>query len=427
MANTSAALLDLCSLSPNDTIVPGSNLTWAGAAAGAIHQLPGRFYLRPNNGGALLPWVWTILILLVHIPIVIIRVVRWETVQTWCLACTLFTIAVTALSYTSTEFRAAEVLTWTPLVLIIDAGSMTQVLFLVMDEFRLWPRLRAAIRSSRTTDQLCENPQEPGQAEEPKCEAPKEPVQASITEVVPLHNATGQLCENPQVPEAVPLRPDANPNHSKRDLPSLFTSKPLYIGLGSLLLLLTVCVLQILGLAHARHHWLRASATPPQASWCSRFFQPFPIAVLDGNCNIWPIDQASSYGGVGCILIPGTQQIAWLKGTVIGISLSLLLEALDVLILALVQSGKRWRGIKMRRPWCTMIAGLVVLGLTLVFGLVYGSMLPPGIAEKVWMVADEADGVVVYEARLGPPGLRGALIAWNDGVFEGWGSTYFGG
>ena len=39
-----------------------------------------------------MPWVYTVIILLLHIPVVIIRVVRWEAVQTWCLIATFFTV-----------------------------------------------------------------------------------------------------------------------------------------------------------------------------------------------------------------------------------------------------------------------------------------------------------------------------------------------
>ena len=42
-----------------------------------------------------MPYVYTAVILIVHIPVVIIRVVRWETVQTWCLIATFFTVVLT--------------------------------------------------------------------------------------------------------------------------------------------------------------------------------------------------------------------------------------------------------------------------------------------------------------------------------------------
>ena len=69
-----------------------------------------------------MPYVYTAVILIVHIPVVIIRVVRWDTVQTWCLIATFFTVVLTVQSYVSTKFAAEKILTWTPLMLVIDAG-----------------------------------------------------------------------------------------------------------------------------------------------------------------------------------------------------------------------------------------------------------------------------------------------------------------
>ena len=136
--------LNMCPLDPNATVSPYSNITWAQATVHPVQQYPGPAYLRADIGGALLPWVYTIVVLLIHIPVVIIRVVRWQTVQIWCLVATLFTIAVTIQAYVSTGFRAQEILTWTPLLLVIDAGSMAQVLCLIVEQFSLLTRLRHA-------------------------------------------------------------------------------------------------------------------------------------------------------------------------------------------------------------------------------------------------------------------------------------------
>ena len=392
-----ASSLDLCPLNLNDTVTTSSNITWAQAVDQPIRDFDGPSYLRPDigmhfcrirqcdgdistvlteaySGGALVPWVYSIVILLVHIPVVIIRVVKWEAVQTWCLGATIFTIAITSQAFASTGFRSDKILTWTPLLLIIDAGSMAQVLFLVFEDYSLLTRLRHTIK-----------PPQPLDAEKPF-----------------VHD-----------PEAA--------KSDDSDSRILFTSKPLYIALASALLLITIFTLQFLGL----HHAIPAAAQPsPSVSWCSPIFQPFGLAVLDGNCNVWPIQQTFAKG-VGCILIPGHQQKAWLKATVAGTGLSIALEFIDIAILATVHSGTRWRGVKMRRPWCTMFGGLAVLGLILVFGVVYSTILPPGISEKVWIVTD-AGAVTVYQGKLGTAGLRGAMIGWNDGVFQGWGGTYFG-
>ncbi|MCJ1459179.1 hypothetical protein MMC28_009556 [Mycoblastus sanguinarius] len=351
-------------------------------------------------GGALIPWVYSIVILLVHIPVVIIRVVRWQTVKTWCLAATFSTITITAQAYVSTEFQAEKILTWTPVLLVIDAGSMSQVLFLIIEDFNLLSRLRHSI-VPRNDRLVGENLLGGRRAEKiGKCEGCEEG-QITTRSIDEVTSTTGSGVEQ---------------RH-----PALFTSKPLYIAVTALILLLSVFILQILGLSHAHN---ATKSTTPAVSWCSPIFQPFGIAVLDGNCNIWPIQQTFSKG-VGCILIPGIQQMAWLKATVAGTGLAIAFELIDICILATVHSGTRWRGVKMRRPWFTMFSGVAVLGLMLVFGVVYSNVLPPGISEKVWVVTD-AGTVTVYEGELGTAGLRGAMIGWNDGVFQAWGMTYFG-
>ena len=73
--------MDGCAALLNST-VPGTNLTWTDVSATVITSIAGKAsYLRPNTGGALLPWVYTLLIVVVHFPMVIIRVVRWEIVS----------------------------------------------------------------------------------------------------------------------------------------------------------------------------------------------------------------------------------------------------------------------------------------------------------------------------------------------------------
>ena len=395
---STASSLELCPLDLNATISPFSNITWAQVTNQSILSFGASSYLRPDIGGALLPWIYTIIVLLVHIPVVIIRVVKWQTVQTWCLAATVFTIAITAQAYKSTGFSSEKILTWTPLLLVIDAGSMAQVLFLIIEQYSLLTRLRQALtpRKRKSTDETLLHGHEMGKFGS---------LEDGVT--IALHSVDENASDTGLAP---------NSEH-----PPLFTSKPLYIALMALTLLLTVFMLQVFGLFYAVG---AAKDATPSVSWCSPIFQPFGVAVLDGNCNVWPIEQTFAKG-VRCILIPGSQQKAWLSATVAGTSIAIVLELLDICVLASVHSSTRWRGMKMRRPWFTMFSGLAVLGLMLVFGVVYSTILPPGISEKVWVVTD-AGNVTVYEGELGTAGLRGAMIGWNDGVFQAWGNTYFG-
>lgn len=131
-------------------MVDGTPMSWAELAEPGIHPIPGTApnYLRPDKQ-ALLPWLYTAIVLVVHVPLVIIRVVRWETVQIWCLASTLLTVLVYAQAYTSTRFSAAQVFVWTPLLLLIDAGSMAQIFFLIVEDYHLWIRVKVVYRRLR--------------------------------------------------------------------------------------------------------------------------------------------------------------------------------------------------------------------------------------------------------------------------------------
>lgn len=79
----------------------------------------------------------------------------------------------------------------------------------------------------------------------------------------------------------------------------------------------------------------------------------------------------------------------------------------------------------MKRPWTTMVCGLVVLGVTLIFGLQYAFTLPPGITDRV-TIAVNVNGTRAFDARLTSAGLRGTMIGWNDGLFESWKGMYSG-
>lgn len=107
--------------------------TWGSIDHDSLQGFSPSSYLRPDAGGALLPWVYTIIIIVIHVPVVIIRVVRWEIVQTWCIVATLFTVILYTQAYISTGFAADKILVWTPIILVIDAGSMLQIFFLVLE------------------------------------------------------------------------------------------------------------------------------------------------------------------------------------------------------------------------------------------------------------------------------------------------------
>lgn len=203
----------------------------------------------------------------------------------------------------------------------------------------------------------------------------------------------------------------------------LRTEFPIYVAVMALLLLLAIITLQILGVVFANH--AIKTEPVPKVRWCSPLFQPFGVAIRTGNCNIIPIEQQQN--GIGCITLNGEQQASWLKGTLWGTITGIVLEFIDICILAFVNTNCRPRMVKMRRPWCTMFCGVAVLSVMLIFGFLYASSHPPGITERIWMVVKVADTKpMVFDATLSTSGLRGAIIGWHDGLFESWSDTYIG-
>lgn len=89
--------------------------------------------LRPDIAGSLLPWPYTLGWLLIHAPLVLIRVARWEKVQALSLILAAAGIASSVQAYSSTERRPEDVLVWTPLTVILDVGAVMQLFFLVVE------------------------------------------------------------------------------------------------------------------------------------------------------------------------------------------------------------------------------------------------------------------------------------------------------
>ena len=417
--------MDLCSQFPN-IVIGNTNITWQ-AWSNAITNLTtvSAFtpsYLRPDTAGALLPWVYTSVILVIHLPVVVVRVVRWQAVQYWCLVSTLLTVVTYAQAYISTRFDAAKVLVWTPLILVIDAGSMLQVFFLVVESKKdsashqtercaRYPILSSSSRleSQGSSDLL---------AHYPACKVETVLAQRALTG----DNQRDALHTNGNIAFAnyVSSNATAVTNVDR----CWYRNRLNYAAVVAALLFIVVLILQLLGLVKAVQI-VKASPDPPLVSWCSPLFQPFGLAAVDGSCSVYRISQ-SAHKGIGCITLPGEWQQQWLKGTIAGISIELCTELVDLLILSLV-NGKRkiFQAVKLKRPWATIFSGLIVLIVTLIYGVNFSLYLPPGVTDRVTVLMD-VQGPASYTGNLTSAGLRGAIIAWNDGLFESWRGAYFG-
>ena len=366
--------------------VPNANFTWGEALAHVRSNVTSVDYFRPDIGVALMPWIYTTIVIIVHLPVVLVRVTRWEIVQVWSIVFTAFTVIVYIQAYVSTRFEPAQILLWTPLLLVIDGGSMAQVFFLVLEARQNIVGNRIVLSESCGRE--------------------------SSTLRFRFHAWRLRRRSN----SFQNLNGDTTATRWYRD-PAIFSAS------AAAVLFVAVLALQVLGLVQAAKA-MGSLSEPPLVSWCSPLFQPFGLAAVDNNCRVHAITQSANRG-IGCVEIPGVWQQQWIIGTVVGTSLSLVCQVADVLLLTLVRSTKRVKGAKLRRPWTTIFGGLVVLGVTLVCGVQYTTYIPRVMGTRVMVVMSIQDPTS-YLGVLTPAGLRGAIIAWTDGLFGSWGKAFFG-
>jgi hypothetical protein len=164
-----------------------------------------------------------------------------------------------------------------------------------------------------------------------------------------------------------------------------------------------------------------------RVNWCSPAFQDFTVAVTTGNCQKHNVIDSSS-NGIGCISLPGEQQYDWLFGTIIALSVALICQVLDTILMLLTNSKTKWRAVKVQRPWLTMFGGVIMLVVLVIFGVFNAKDLPKGITEHVWIYKKKPSWEMgkVCQTTMMPPGLRGVMIGYMDGLFESWGKVYDG-
>ncbi|KAK6200656.1 hypothetical protein LQW54_009617 [Pestalotiopsis sp. IQ-011] len=305
-----------------------------------------RTYLRPDTAGSIIPWPYA-------------------------LAC----IGWSVEAYLSTQRRPGEILVWSPLTIILDVGAVMQLVFLVVEDFaeKGFGRQKAeGLVAFRVLMSSFYKPR--GRSRPASVKSGTEP---NTQHIELVETGTSTL-----------TTPTLQPSRGKA-----------LIVILAVLLFFALLSLQIIGLASAVVG-LRVKDTL-DSTWCSPMFESFAIGVLDGNCRLHAVSPSASHG-IGCITLSGARQAGRLAA-------SLALELADLLILALVESATRWRGAKMRRPWCTI-------------------RLPSGVPEVVWVFRKEPSlGIeTVCRGVVTPAGVRGSIMGWTDGFLSNWGSTYFG-
>ncbi|KAH6708417.1 hypothetical protein EV126DRAFT_110581 [Verticillium dahliae] len=396
--------MDQCALDP-DTVIgtnstDNSTLVFSDFAVSLANIAPcgAPTYLRPDPGGCLLPWPYTLAWILVHLPVTVLRVNRWEKVQTLSILLAFFSVYFTAQAYT-THLTPDQVMVWMPLAIVLDVGAMMQLVFLVIQEngvVLLWAAFK----------QLLMRPFRPQ----------RRPSIELIRQDARGENNNGNIAKvavHVLEPEPVPQDRDLAPKA--------------LITLLALLLLVTLVILQFVGLANAA----RGRKTDDLAAvWCSPMFQSGEaVLATPARCQSTPlpVDRSASQG-IGCVRLPADDQRRWLTATVAVLSASLVAQVVDAAVLVLVGNNARWWRARMKRPWCTMILGNGVLISILIAGIISSSDLPRYVDRTVWVFKYErsVDTASVCRGTLISAGVRGSIIGWTDGFLHSWGETYSG-
>ncbi|KAF4472922.1 hypothetical protein FALBO_185 [Fusarium albosuccineum] len=354
-------------------------------------------YIRPDDAGSILPWPYTLAWFLIHFPVTLIRVHRWERVQALSLILAVTTVWFQLQAYTS-SIQPDAVLVWMPIFVVLDIGAMMQLVFLIAEDSGFRPLIRALPhvlrKARRDSAATLQNPSPLGTNEEVRIEVADKSTPNTV-----LSPSWNGIEHRPTEAELVGRA---------------------WLALLALVLGLLLLGIQVFGLAIASKG---VRDEHVEAKWCSTLFTG-ALAVETG-CQIHNVT-ASFSQGVGCITIKGYEQYTWLQASIIIISISLAFQIFDCVIMMLVRGTTRWRGAKMKRPWFTMFTGNIVLLVLIIVGVFQSQRLPRNVEHRV-TIYEQGRGhrnATACIGQLTPYGVRGQIIGWTDGFLESWGDTY---
>jgi hypothetical protein len=440
-------------------------------------------YLRPENGATIIPWLYSAILLALHLPLAFLRVVKWKQSQWFSLAMAVFTISLTCLSYFSTKLNAQFVYVWFPIALTADiSGAMQLIILIEKDDGYRHYRGRKFASAKHGMSRLFGGARVEAQRSTQR-RGPAYNVDIDLQErlIDPQQRLSGQTGEGesrsypasyqgrdsrnvsytslPSIPidrdpfwtqgreqtnqrqsgiEPVPLYPaegDGNTVYQRtsaanRDYPADYQTAPdplpaprspghimplslLITFILSIIFLLILFSLQIVGLVYAAMRYFNHETLI--ASWCSPAFDIGGVAFLPSSssgsmCQSYPI--TPTHGGTGCIGLPGDQE-TWLMWTFIALCVEVILQVADGFLMI---TSRKWD-----RPWLTMTTGVIV----------YISLVTAGVLRTLYLPISGHTVAIVNpqgtcKTDLFEGGLRGAIVAWSDGVFQGLGTAYFG-
>ena len=320
-------------------------------------------YIRPDEGFAVMPWIFGAALFLAHLASSVCRIFLkpYDRSQLLAIVLAVYAVAVTILAYQSTRFEAQKIMIWTPLMV---AGDVAALIHLIKEQYPNGPKPSQGSDNQESQELLDRHRQDRQQA----------------GKIGRQRNTTDILCM-----------------------------------IISIILLVTSILLQVAGLVFAIIRFLRRSQLQLQTTWCSPACQ-LGNETFNSECTHFPIVQHETLG-IACVSVPGNQA-TWLGWTVVGVLVLLIVELSEVAILFLPQFKKFRVNRGYRAPIVTTLAGIIVWVSFIVIGFIQIRALPAGLSENRLGIVSSMEGTCAFDAF--PGGLRGTIIAWSDGLFGGW-------
>ena len=344
-------------------------------------------YIRPDQGLAIMPWVYSAVLFAGHIASFITRVFLDPNDRSQLLTIVLATyaISITILTYQSTRFTPEKIYIWTPLMLGGDAASLIHLIKQQFNNFSLTQKTRA-VGSGRQ------------QIPDPK---------KRNDGYRRIDFVNKQFSDQEQTDDrdgAGGANADSQRKTTKTDIVCLIIS---------IILLVTVVVLQGAGMVFSISQFFRRNQLNLQTTWCSPAFQ-LGNETFNSECQTFPIIQHENLG-IACVNVAGDQP-TWLGWTAVGLILFLIFEITESAILFIPKFQKIRK--LYRAPVMTTLAAIIVWFAFIMLGWSQMKRLPPGLSESRLGIVSGMEGTCGFDAV--PGGLRGTIIAWSDAVFESW-------
>lgn len=310
-------------------------------------------YIRADEAGALLPWLYTLILLLVHLPVAIIRVKKWERVQMLSLFLAVTAVALKTQQFASTGLAPDKILVWMPVAMALDFGAMLQIHVLIVEESG-YPSLAKAFGASLLGlgRQLRENlltscrKSKAGAGGQSPSSSP--PIFSWLDPSLTVGYTVTAHKDIERISTASEERV-ASTRQATSPAPPRATAGRAALAFCALALTLAILILQAIALDKVR----RSFDITSTVKWCSPAFQSSSVAILDGNCNLRKVVDAAAKG-LGCVPIPAYYQEDWLRRVFGILTASLAVEFSDCLILVLTGSKKLKSGLELQRPWLTV-------------------------------------------------------------------------